>query len=192
MKSDVFKLIKREEIPNVLSEVERFGEFCGLTHLDAMKLRLLAEEMFTLTERTLTAYDSEFYVEHEKGEFSLHMSKWAYMNRDQRDKLISVSSTQQNARNKGFFGKLAGMMESIMEPSEGTEIAHDSFYAMGAFPHEGYAHTWSLRIYEAAIPAEERETEWDGLEKSILMHVADDIVVGARGDALEITVKVTF
>ncbi len=191
MKSDVYKSIQPKEIPGILEDVERFGEYSKLDHMDTMKLRLLAEEMFSMTDRLLSKYDSEFWVENDKRHFELHLKEWASMDREQRDKLISVSSTQSNARNKGLFGKLSGMMENLIDNGADAPLV-DPFYHMGMMQYEGYAEAWSMRAYEQALPAAQRQEDWDGLEKSILLHIADDIVVGVRGDVMEIIVKVKF
>ncbi len=191
MKSDVYKSIQSQDIPAILEDVERFGEYAKLNHQDSMKLRLLAEEMFSMTDRLLSKYDSEFWVQNEKGQFELHLKEWASMGKDQREKLISVSSDQKNARNKGLFGKLSGMMEALIDNGADATLV-DPFYHMGVMSCEDYAEAWSMRAYEKAVPHEQRKEDWDGLEKSILLHIADDIVVGVRGDVMEIIVKMKF
>ncbi len=196
MISDVFTDVGAEKFDEVLEAVEAFGTFSKLNHLDAMKLRLIAEEMLGMAERLLAHYDSEFWVESEGKSFQLHLKEWAAIDREQREKLVSVSSLGKNAKSKGIFGKIVSALENALEDSASVTDQNYGvdmgFLNMGAVPAAGYAYAWSMRAYEGASPADARKSDWDGLEKSILAHIADDIVIGVRGNVAELVVKVAF
>ena len=54
----------------------------------------------------------------------------------------------------------------------------------------GYIYSWSLFNYKTAV--EEKEDEYAELERSIVAKLADDIIVGVRGNNVEIVVKKSF
>lgn len=194
MKSDVFQGVRAADIPRVLQAVEEFGGFCKLAHVDCLKLRLLAEEMFSMTERLLENYDSEFWVENNGKAIQLHLKEWAAIDKDQMQKLISASSDQKNAKTKSLFGKIVNVLEQVVSGSSDVMVntyGYD-FYNVGMVPSDHFTTAWSMKAYEDAANAEMRQHDWDGLEKSILAHIADDIVIGVRGDVAELVVKVTF
>ena len=55
----------------------------------------------------------------------------------------------------------------------------------------GYVYAWSLYNYKTAVEKKE-EDAYAELERSIVAKLADDIIVGVRGDNVEIVVKKSF
>lgn len=194
MKSDVYQGIRQTDFPRVLGAVEEFGSFLKLGHVDCLKLRLLAEEMFGMTERLLENYDNEFWVENDGKTIQLHLKEWANIGKEQKEKLLSAASDQKNAKTRSLFGKIVGVLEQVVAGSSDVMLntyAYD-FYNVGMIPSDHFTSAWSMKAYEDSANAEMKQHDWDGLEKSILAHIADDIIIGVRGDVAELVVKVTF
>ena len=55
----------------------------------------------------------------------------------------------------------------------------------------GYVYSWSLFNYKSAVEKNEDEA-YAELERSIVAKLADDIIVGVRGNHVEIVVKKSF
>lgn len=192
MKSDTYVITPDTSVEALLAEVERVALFCKLKLSDAMKLRLLAEEMLLLTERLLRASESEFYVENDGTKFSLCLNVRAMMDAAQKEKLLSVSFTQQNAANKGILGKIGAVFESMLV---GTELPYDmnyDAYTAAAMGDGHYTALWSLQSYQKTVSEEKKQEDWDGLEKSIIANMADDVTIGVRWNRAEMIVKISF
>ena len=70
-----------------------------------------------------------------------------------------------------------------------------SFYTMGMSEHSGAA-SWSLLDYRNNLQSSEsfenKEDNWDELEKSIIANIADDVIVGVIGRKIDIIIKKKF
>ena len=57
-----------------------------------------------------------------------------------------------------------------------------------------FSSVWSLRQYQDGVRAdnEQGSAEWDELERSIIVHVADDVLVGVKGNNVSIIIKKKF
>lgn len=58
MKSNIRYMENAAERENVLIEVEKTAVYCGLVHKDALRLRLLAEELMGMTANIIGNYNA--------------------------------------------------------------------------------------------------------------------------------------
>ena len=178
------------EIDFILSEAERVGEFSKLTPPESMKLRLLAEEILNLTVRLFDNLKYDFFIESEDRCFKINLRATTRVNMNQKDKVLSLSSLGKNMATKGVLGKISGVFEDIIMGSN-----ESSLYAMSSPLYHGKENTdiyFSLSYYQNQIPENEKEAEWDGLEKSIIAHLADDVTIGVKSDKVEVIATITF
>lgn len=192
MKSDVYQ-INAETLQKVLSEVDRIGIFCGLSKENSMKLQLLTEEMYGLTEHVLADCISEFWVENEGTSFTLNLRANSMVNLKQKDELVSMSTKKENVANKGILGKIKGVFQSFMMGE--NEMADEYKYGavgMSVFLGESYAYVWSMANYQVTAPEADLKENWDGLEKSIIASFADDVVIGVKSTMADMIVKKKF
>jgi len=183
--SDIFS--SADKIEYILSEVEKFGEGCGLSASDAAKLRLLAEEMLGLTVRLFNNLDYEFFVENEEQKFTLSLSAKTLVSFDQKDKMLSLSSRGENQARKGVLGKLSGVFEDLVIGSSDLNHITVPYYAgAGAIAY------FSMAAYQYELPAKVREEQWDGLEKSIIVNLAGDVVIGVKNNKVEMIAMIDF
>ena len=210
MISDVIRISSdhSEDYEMIVTEAEKSALYCGLAPKQALRLRLLAEELVCLLPHILQIGDGEFYIEEEDNEFELHVT----VNPEDydlidREKIISISSSGKNAAAKGIINKICIAVECLL--AEQVKAAKDmpyDFYGMGMSEY-GSMSSWSLMNYrdivydsfknEGSEPddsenASETAEKWDELEKSILGKLADDVTVGIIDNMVEIVVKKKF
>ena len=147
-----------------------------------------------------------FWAENDGDDYKLHVElKAEDMSLELRDELISVSKSGKNAAAKGIMGKIRAVAETMLlvasdpELSVPTEEYYDYHgYNMGfgyidpaVASETGYVCSWSLYSYKAAVEEKENDA-YAELERSIVAKLADDIIVGVRGNNVEIVVKKSF
>ena len=207
MKSNICKLTEDLTcLETVLSEVEKVTKYNGLEDKKALRLRLLAEELCGMLPGLVENFRGIFWAENDEDKYELHVElKAEGMSLDLRDELISVSKSGKNAAAKGIMGKIRAVAETMLlvasdpELSVPTEEYYDYHgYNMGfgyidpAIANEtGYVCSWSLYSYKTAVEDKENDA-YAELERSIVAKLADDIIVGVRGNNVEIVVKKSF
>jgi len=186
MKSDVYT--QKSGFYIILLAMEKIGEFAGLSESEVTKLRLLTEELLSLTIRLFENITYEFYAERNGQQFTLNLIVDTEVNIEQKDKMLSLSSEGKNVAIKGVLGKISGIFEDIvMNINNGNTYPEPSFTGYGS--KKIY---FSLKDYQAQISENQRSMEWDGLEKSIIAHLADDVVIGVKSNKVEVIAKITF
>ena len=206
MKSNVCKL--NEDLTclkAVLAEVEKVTAYNGLEDKKALRLRLLAEELCGMLPGLIENFSGEFWAENDGDYYELHVElKADDMNLELRDELISVSKSGENAAAKGIMGKIRAVTETMLlvasDPNLSVPVGEYYDYCgynMGfgyidptIICETGYVYSWSLFNYKTAV--EGKEDAYAELERSIVAKLADDIIVGVRGNNVEITVKKSF
>ena len=207
MKSNICTLNKDLTcLETVLNEVEKVTEYNCLEAKEALRLRLLAEELCGMLPGLVAKFSGIFWAENNEKNYELHVElKADDMTLDMRDELISISKSGKNAAAKGIMGKIRAVAETMLLtaydsslPIPVGEFYDYHGYNMGfgyvdpAFASETeYIYSWSLFSYKNAV--EEKEDDaYAELERSIVAKLADDIIVGIRSSNVEIVVKKSF
>ena len=192
----------------VLAEVEKVTTYNGLEDKKALRLRLLAEELCGMLPGLIQNFSGKFWVENDGDDYELHVElKADDMNIDLRDELISVSKSGKNAAAKGVMGKIRAVAETMLlaafDPTLPPPHPEGEFYDYHGFNmgfgyidpviscETGFVYSWSLFNYKTAVE-EKEEDAYAELERSIVAKLADDIIVGVRGNNVEIIVKKSF
>jgi hypothetical protein len=194
MDSDVWEFNESEPASGVLTgRVERTGLFFQLSDKNARLLRLLSEETISLIRGVLPRFDGEMKVENEGKLYNIKFSIKAMMKSDQRDVLLDVVGGTNSAFGKGIFGKLASVLaerailanDNANTPGFSTGVILAS---QGIIPTD---YSWAMSSY---IPdyEEKHSIQDDGLEKSIIVNLADDCRIGVKSDFVEIVVTKNF
>lgn len=185
-----------EDLKKVLEEVDFAAASNQLTHKQAIRLRLLAEEMIGIEKGILGFVRGEFYMENDQKEYKLHLDAQLYLEFSEREAFVNVSSGKRNEAYKGFKGKLLQVIDSMT----GANAAAD-----GGIPPiaSGYMENdiitgfqsngldlWQLTRYEEE--SRNNREIWDEMEKSIVARLADEILIGFRDGRLTMTVIKAF
>lgn len=195
----------------VLDEVEAFCKYQKYSKKEMLQTRLLAEELLGMVKGIIGTdsgdsredkYDAKFWIEGTGKHCELHVTANTQVDMNKKEEFLSVASDGKNMAAKGVMGRIRQVVEGYLSGCE--EI--DRYYKSGGMPM--YAHmgmsgmvggtvmiqTWSLQSYIDSVQAEheEKQEEWDELEKSIVAKLADDVLVGVQNKKVEIIVKKSF
>ena len=172
MRSDIISIDNQGNgLEAALSQTEAVAKFRGLDDKQALQLRILTEELMGMVRGITGEMTGTFWIDSEDRAFTLHVSTKTRMDAFKRYNFISASTENRNEAAKGFVGFLRDKFEKAML-SEDNNVCFD---------------------YSGADRGEASgDEEWDRYERSILRKLADKIVIGVRGNNVEMDVLKQF
>ena len=196
MKSNVC-VIKKGGIglENILFEVEKVTSYNSLDKKQALRLRLLAEELTGMLPELVENFDGMFWVENDVNKYELHVELAVNsLSKEKKKSLIAVSSNNKNAAVVGFMGKIRDIAQNMLLYSEDQDLYLMPFQYYNEYTMDSYySYSWSLDQYMLQYDNNpKKEEEWDQLEKSIVAKLADDVIVGVKGKKVDIIIKKEF
>ena len=198
MKSNICKIEKgTKDLEAILKESERVAEYNGLTHKQSLQLRLICEELDGMLPYIIDEFDGDFWIEYEEGTCKVNASiKIPDFDVDKRGMLIGLAKNRKNAAAVGIVGKIRNAIEYffLSEESVGAfNIAPGGFgLATGYCEGVDYSYLWTLEQYRSIVDKDAQPEEWDELEKSVIASVADDVIVGVKGNQADIIIVKKF
>lgn len=176
-----------------LQMVEDVSARAGLDREQSNVLRLLTEEMISMTTDILKSCRGRLWLECQDGECSLHLNAAAPMEEDAKAAFIAASKEKINTPIKGVKNRISALFAGLLIYQEYPDyyISVCSSFGGGA-PMRGAAPMWSLAEYGRRRAGEEKSAELEGVERSILLGFADDVIVSVQGSWVDLTVKKRF
>ena len=184
---------------------ESFAWQVKLDRHDTLRLDLLVEETLGMVKAMLEDFYGQIWFVSDGKACEIHFEATADMNADRKAELLSVSSTGKNALANGFMAKLgeliAGVLRGVGQTMDayGQETIQYGIVHMPGTMMQGGDMTpiWTLQTYrtdldQARVCDGYAEEAWDELEKSIVAKLADDIVVGVKGDRINLVIRKEF
>ena len=183
---------------------ENFAWQAKLDKRDTLRLDLLVEETLGMVKAMLDDFYGQIWFVADGKACEIHFEATSDMNADKKQELLSVSSTGKNTAAKGFMAKLGEVISGAL---------HGMGNTMDTYGQEtikyGIVHTpsvlsansdmmtiWTLQSYRSDLSEAHRD---DGaeealyeLEKSIVAKLADDVLVGVKGDRIALVIKKKF
>ena len=197
MKSNVCKIENGvKDLAAIFAESERVAEYNGLTHKQALQLRLLCEEIDGMLPHIIDDFEGELWIDFEDGVCKINVSiRIPELNTEKKENLIEIARDKKNAAAVGIVGKIRNAIENFfLEESMAEALdASSSFFRLSAGFSDGvdYPYLWRLQDYRYSVK-EEKTEEWDELEKSVIASAADDVIVGVKGKRADIVVVKKF
>ena len=198
MKSNVCKIEKgTKDLDAILKESERVAEYNGLTHKQALQLRLICEEIDGMLPNIIDDFEGKFWIDFEDGVCKVTASiQIPEFNADKKEGLIGIAKNKKNAAAVGIVGKIRDAIENYFldeATMEAWALSSGSYgLANGYGEVADYSYLWRLEEYKSYVKKEKKEEGWDELEKSVIASVADDITVGIKGKCAEIVIIKKF
>ena len=199
MKSNVCKINKgTADLEAILKESEKVAEYNHLTHKQALQLRLLCEELDGMLPHVVEKFSGNFWIEFDKGVCRVTASiNIPTMTSEKKKELLGISKDGKNASATGMVGKIRNLIENFFLNEEAymnsfVESAPKLHVSAEYSEFVGYTYTWSLEEYRDCVKKEEHKDAWDELEKSVIASVADDVIVGVKGNQADIIIVKKF
>ncbi|MBR6186892.1 MAG: hypothetical protein IKQ41_11605 [Clostridia bacterium] len=196
MKTDVIVVSSQgAQMEAALEQAEKVAAYKGLSARNALHLRLLTEEMMGMMRSLTGETEGSFWIEDQEKEYRLHLQVHTRMDSGKREQLLSASSSGKNESAKGLMGRLRDFFDRGAD--EDVASFTSPLFLEGAYDHSSTPTLdweWSMIRYEDALSAQVRRNDsrakdaWDELEKSVVAHVADDVKVSIRGNAVEMII----
>ena len=188
MKSEVIAVSsKGMGMDAALLQADQTAKQLGLSDRDALRMRLLVEEMMSMMRSIIGQLEGKFWIETDDNAYRLVLQTKTLMDAEQRAQLLSTSTSGKNEAHRGIMGKLRAFFEPI--PVLDTPAFLVETVAIPG--NENGELTWSLEAYRERLAkrreaSEEAQAEWDELEKSVVSHIADNIQVSIQNNDVEI------
>ena len=197
MRSNVCKIERgTRDLAAILAESERVAEYNGLSHKQALQLRLICEEIDGMLPNIIDEFDGELWIEFENGvckvNISIHIPEF---NAEKKEELIDIAKNKKNSAAVGIVGKIRDCIENFFLDETRMEALNLSgTFSLGTGYSEGvdYACLWRLDEYRSTVKKEEQTEAWDELEKSVIASAADDVIVGVKGRKADIIIVKKF
>ena len=197
MKSDIIAIkndVKKDDIEKILSQVEKLADLQNLSEKQSRQLRLLTEELLGFEKGILGFSEGEMYIENKGMEYKVCLHSDVQLDVWTREYAADCSSTHKNAAYSGFKGKLRKIVDTMCDYDALSPTSMETAGYLSASPEmyaaESYDYAWSMSEYREQVKKDTEE--WDMLEHSILANLADDVIVAARKNFIDIIVVKKF
>ena len=178
---------------NALQTVEQASEQAGFSREQTNILRLLTEEMIAMTTDILQACKGSLWMEWEGTACELHLTAVAPIEEAAKAALIEASKARVNTPVKGLKNRISALLAGMLSSVNSPELyAAMSAGFVGGIPSMPSMRTWSLAAYAENQKQGQKDAELEGVEKSILTGLADDVVVSVKNNWVELVVRKAF
>ena len=178
---------------NALQTVEQASEQAGFSQEQTNILRLLTEEMIAMTTDILQECKGSLWMEWEGTACELHLTAVAPMEEAAKAAFIEASRAKVNTPVKGLKNRISALLAGMLSSVNSPELyAAMSAGFVGGMPSMPLMRTWSLAAYAENQKQDQKDAELEGVEKSILTGLADDVVVSVKNNWVELVVRKAF
>lgn len=183
---------------------EDFAQKAGLDRRDTLRLDLLVEETLGMSKVMLEDFYGQLWFETRGRTCEIHFEATADMDAAKKRELLDLSSTGRNASARGFMSRLGEVISGALRGFENSMDAYGEETIRYGIVHAPFTTApnldmtpiWTLQAYRADLAREagaDRAAEaLEDLEKSIVASLADDIVVGVKGDRVDMIITRKF
>ena len=106
-------------LENILTEVEKVTNYNGLQKKEALRLRLLAEELVGMLPELVKNFEGCFWLQNNENRYELHVElSVENISKEDKETLIAVSAKKKNAAASGFMGKIRDIAENMLLSSD--------------------------------------------------------------------------
>jgi len=186
---------------------DNYAWHASLDKRDKLRLNLLVEETLGMVKAMVDDFYGQLWFSGDDSACEIHLEATANMDSGRKQELLSVSSSGRNASAKGFMGMLgdviSGALHNIgraVDTAYGESAMSGNIIAPAGVGNPNLydlTPVWTLNQYRSnvekgRIESDVLEQAKQDLEKSIVANLADDIVVGVKGDRIELVITKRF
>lgn len=195
MKSNVCEIKgKKQDLEIVLREVEKAASYNSLERAKTLQLMLLSEELIGIPKGILGFVKGNFYMENTGNEYRLCLHADISTDLITQERFVELSTQNRNEATRGIIGKIKYIANYLLSGDVATMPDYGDFYGNMQIhcyvPGGVYDNAWSLGSYRSGVARGTKE--WDELEHSIVANLADDLIVGATAQYIELVAVKNF
>ena len=196
MRSNTCKIEKGfKDLGLILKECDKVAVYNELSHKQALQLRLLCEDIDGMLPKIIDDFEGIFWIDFENGECKINISiEFAKFTATKKKELLKLSKNKKNVSVNGLFSKIGAAIEEFFLDEENAKamgLIVDCRQDLAAEGYLDYSYYWSLGQYKEVATKTKKE-EWDEIEKSVILSIADDVIVGVKGTKADITIIKNF
>lgn len=194
MKSNTCKIAKGTTVlDDIFKESEKVAIYNALNHKETLQLRLLCEELVNMLPAIISNFSGEFWIENRDNYYEICLKVLVEdMDIVTRERLIKVSKNNKNSSAVGITGKIRAVFDYMVTSEHDPALSPEGRFGFA----EGidFSQLWSLQAYRNGVceMSDAESVKWDEFERSILVKLADDVLVGVKGKNVNIIIKKTF
>lgn len=187
-------------ISTAAAEAERYAVSENLGKSMQLRLRLLSEELLSLTRSLPNVKDGNFYVERDGNDYDICFDAIAKINRETKENILRATSENAGHGYSGISGMVAHAIDSmiVMSANDKKGLSKAGMDAMEeSIGKAGDDYKWSYNIYKEKEMDDGNGDEdsldaisAEGLGRSVLTKLSDDIRVSFRKNRIYIRVLV--
>ncbi len=179
-----------------------------LSRKDALHMKLLFEETIGMFKAMTGEFNALIWAEKYQSQCALKIVSSTKMDLDKKTELLSAATNKENAKAKGFMGKVRDVIETFglsYDNAMKLQMEYNgdtlNYSSMGMYYDPGInadpaimgGVMWSLGDYRDSLDqvedkGKEVQEAWDELEKSIVANIAKDVIVGVQKNHVEMTI----
>ena len=170
---------------------EDFAWQIKLDKRDALRLDLLVEETLGMVKNMLEDFYGQLWFTADGKACEIHFEATSDMDVEKRQELLSVMAKLGEVISGALHG-FGRTMDAYGQETVKYGIVHSPSPMMG---NADMMTVWTLQTYRDGLDQacdDEAEAALDELEKSIVAKLADDILVGVKGDRINLVIKKQF
>lgn len=196
MRSNTCKIEKGfKDLGLILKECEKVAVYNELSNKQSLQLRLICEDIDGMLPKIIDDFEGAFWIDFENGECKVNISiQFAKFTSAKKKELLNLAKDKKNASVNGFFSKIGAAIEEFFLDEENAKamgMMADCRHDLAMEQHIDYSYYWTLGQYKTTATKKKVE-EWDELEKSVILSIADDVIVGVKGTQADITIIKNF
>ncbi|MDR0986596.1 MAG: hypothetical protein LBL98_02720 [Ruminococcus sp.] len=186
-----------EEYANIPLKIEEFAETTGLASDRARVLSLLSEEMIGMFRAILPDFSADIWAENKENSYEITASVNAVITTKDRDNLLKATDGKNAALKNGVLGKMGAMILNWAIELNDNPVAPISYadmeMGMGMGMNNAFDE-WSMRTYLEATTYKKDDAVLtdDGLERSIIVKLADDCKMSVKSGSVRMVVTKAF
>jgi hypothetical protein len=192
-----------KDLSRELDRADDIIDELSLEGKNAIHAKLVFEETLGMLAQMIENYKAVVWLEKYKNSFCLKLVAKTEMDYDKKNDLLSLSSDHKNNSIKGFMDKIGDIIQNGLLNYENVANLSREYGgiidcgSLGMYSGmEGiseYGMMWSLNDYRDSLEYAKSSDDasknaWDELEKSIVANIASDVIVGVKGDKVEMTI----
>lgn len=188
-------------IKQALDEAERYASSENLDKKMRLKIRLLSEEILSLTKHITTIEHGDFYIERNSDDYEIHFDADVKMDIRTKETLMGIASDGKNEAYSGAGGSILNAIDSMVlmmnTKDHKSENSEDATLMEKSISSSDGDYRWSLNIFNQRRLEEQQNTPdaitdtANNAELSVLNNMADDVHISVKGNHISITILVS-